>query len=814
MGMFCLLCMKHVQGEARLVPFCEKPSVRMRPGTLGDHLSSASHKSSVQVEHTQRVSHFHKLAVQKDAVQDAVLQSVFLSAYWLAKEEVPNKKFPSLLQLLEHTGNDTMKFFMHRSQQSTLEIFHTIGEEIRNRTIDAVTNSSAVGLLCDDAMDVSVIEQFIGFVQFYDSRMQNVEVKFLFAEDALQNSDSANSQALHDIVVSQFEDIGLQKLSGLCTDGASVMVGRLATISQDVKIGEPTYKWAEQFCDRYINALIANLEKRFDKLPVVAAFSIFQVEDLPNRDDCSFQDYGKDNIKELSLHFDFNQEELMSEWQKIKYNFVSWKKAEVLTAELCMKKILALRDIFPSLSHLAEVGLALPVSNAWPERGVSCLKRLKTRLRSRMSQKMLNSLMMISINGPKLFSQEAKEVIGAAVENWLSSKKRRRLPRTMMPTDRRDFTNEPEFEQSEAEPEEEMTKETEEEEMAGIEDQEAEEHSAQEAFSLFHLSPDDIRDKEDDDNSAKKMRLLIMESELAGPGWMKFNCKSGELLFYYNNDTAEHKFPMWNSISREYCMGETIDGQLLQTNNNNSIAIQTDDTGCSNGCMSMYAASGCIVQDSNLEREIPGGSGKSELAGPGWMKFNCKSGELLFYYNKDTAEHKFPMWNSTSREYCVGETIDGESLKTNKNNSIAIQTDDTSCSNGCTSMYAESGCVLQESNLERDISGGSEETSEYCMGETIDGEFLQTNNNNSIAIQTDDTGCSNGCTSMYAESGCSILQESNLEREIPRGSEETSECCMVETIDGYKPTQNDHFGGFRPFFMDCNPPKMTIVDDF
>ena len=70
MGMFCLLCMKHMQWEARLSQFCEKPSVCMRLGTLGDHRSSGNHKSSVQVEHTQRVSHFHKLAVQKDAAQD------------------------------------------------------------------------------------------------------------------------------------------------------------------------------------------------------------------------------------------------------------------------------------------------------------------------------------------------------------------------------------------------------------------------------------------------------------------------------------------------------------------------------------------------------------------------------------------------------------------------------------------------------------------------------------------------------------------------------------------------------------------------
>lgn len=44
-GMFCLLCMKHMQGEARLTQFCEKPSVCMRLGTLGDHLSNSNHKS-------------------------------------------------------------------------------------------------------------------------------------------------------------------------------------------------------------------------------------------------------------------------------------------------------------------------------------------------------------------------------------------------------------------------------------------------------------------------------------------------------------------------------------------------------------------------------------------------------------------------------------------------------------------------------------------------------------------------------------------------------------------------------------------------
>ena len=98
----------------------------MQLGTLGDHLSSSNHKSCIQVEHTQRVSHFHKLAVQKDAAQDAISENAFLSAYWLAKEEVANKKFLSLLVLLAHAGDSTMKFFMHRSQQSIIEIFEAM----------------------------------------------------------------------------------------------------------------------------------------------------------------------------------------------------------------------------------------------------------------------------------------------------------------------------------------------------------------------------------------------------------------------------------------------------------------------------------------------------------------------------------------------------------------------------------------------------------------------------------------------------------------------------------------------------------------
>ena len=78
------------------------------------------------------------------------------------------------------------------------------------------------------------------------------------------------------------------------------------------------------------------------------------------------------------------------------------------------------------LTQLAECCLSLPVSNAWPERGASALKRIMTRLRSRLSNSMLQSLMQMSINGPPINSKETEDII---VKVWTLQKKRRKMPK-------------------------------------------------------------------------------------------------------------------------------------------------------------------------------------------------------------------------------------------------------------------------------------------------------------------------------------------------------------------------------------------------
>ena len=77
--------------------------------------------------------------------------------------------------------------------------------------------------------------------------------------------------------------------------------------------------------------------------------------------------------------------------------------------------------------ELAKVALSAPITDAWPERGASAVKRIKTRLRNRLKNDMLNLLLHVSINGPAVSMPEAKEVVRTAVANCLQKKNHRLL---------------------------------------------------------------------------------------------------------------------------------------------------------------------------------------------------------------------------------------------------------------------------------------------------------------------------------------------------------------------------------------------------
>ena len=61
------------------------------------------------------------------------------------------------------------------------------------------------------------------------------------------------------------------------------------------------------------------------------------------------------------------------------------------------------------------------------------LRRVKTRLRSRMKNDLLEALMHVSINGPAVSSKEESQIIDRAVKRW-NQVPRRKLPKVQSST--------------------------------------------------------------------------------------------------------------------------------------------------------------------------------------------------------------------------------------------------------------------------------------------------------------------------------------------------------------------------------------------
>ena len=72
--------------------------------------------------------------------------------------------------------------------------------------------------------------------------------------------------------------------------------------------------------------------------------------------------------------------------------------------------------------ELAKLAMITPVTNAWPKRGASAVKRIKSRLRSAMKNDLLNALLHISMNGLPANSPQAERLINRVVDQYIEQR--------------------------------------------------------------------------------------------------------------------------------------------------------------------------------------------------------------------------------------------------------------------------------------------------------------------------------------------------------------------------------------------------------
>jgi hypothetical protein len=70
----------------------------------------------------------------------------------------------------------------------------------------------------------------------------------------------------------------------------------------------------------------------------------------------------------------------------------------------------------PKLTRLAELVLTIPVSNAWSEKGASKVKIIKTDLRNRLKNDMLEGLMHLTVNGPDICTDQYDDLITSSIK--------------------------------------------------------------------------------------------------------------------------------------------------------------------------------------------------------------------------------------------------------------------------------------------------------------------------------------------------------------------------------------------------------------
>ena len=207
--------------------------------------------------------------------------------------------------------------------------------------------------------------------------------------------------------------------------------GDFSSLELELKGDRQVAAFLKNLVVNYTTALKRNLDRRFQEAaPVLKAFFIFDPTCLPRPEDPAFKKYGVDEVKVLCKQFQFDIDDTLAQWHNFKYLMSSWKvpsavlrgKDDLSRTEFTLRKVVkeqvAHRINFPQIVDAAQICLTQPMSNAVVERGASAAKRVKTRLRSRLKNDMMASLLHISLNGPNHDTEECKEMLVEANKVW------------------------------------------------------------------------------------------------------------------------------------------------------------------------------------------------------------------------------------------------------------------------------------------------------------------------------------------------------------------------------------------------------------
>lgn len=144
-----------------------------------------------------------------------------------------------------------MRFFQHRSGGAVRKMFLLLGQMVKAGVVEKM-KANTFGLLTDEVCDITNIEQLVTFTKFVDVNFNQATTHFIAIDDLLKDSSSANATTIKNTVMKQLQECGLdvKRLSGLATDGCSVMTGKRNGVSSQLCQESPLLLNVHCICHR------------------------------------------------------------------------------------------------------------------------------------------------------------------------------------------------------------------------------------------------------------------------------------------------------------------------------------------------------------------------------------------------------------------------------------------------------------------------------------------------------------------------------------------------------------------------------------
>ena len=107
-------------------------------------------------------------------------------------------------------------------------MFLELGAAVKDGVLENVPREGPIGLLTDEATDLSVTSQVITFVQFFNKAMGKTDTAFLGIQDILEEHDAPDAMTIKEKLehLLQENNLNVESVAAMATDGAKLMTGR------------------------------------------------------------------------------------------------------------------------------------------------------------------------------------------------------------------------------------------------------------------------------------------------------------------------------------------------------------------------------------------------------------------------------------------------------------------------------------------------------------------------------------------------------------------------------------------------------------